>query len=143
MQIAAEATTSKSLHSLLGATFCEFSATVQQSPLSRYKVIRRNGAVAGFEQFKISEAVTKERHVRLRFDDGLAGSVFPDDVLETRAFGGRRDAAGFCSVAVDPVAATVVCDDGIRPNPDSLYQDLLSGRPGKGFSSSGLALMAE
>src|SRR5450759_223394 len=104
MQIAAETTTSKSLHSLLGATFCEFSATVQQSPLSRYKVIRRNGAVAGFEPFKISEAVTKERHVRLRFDDGLAGSVFPDDVLETRAFGGRRDAAGFCSVAGDPVA---------------------------------------
>jgi len=46
-------------------------------------------------------------------------------------------------VAVDPAAATVVWDDGIRLDPDILYQDLLSGRPGKGFSLPGLAPAAE
>ncbi len=79
----------------------------------------------------------------IRFDDGLEGSVFLGNLLEVRAFRGWRDVERFCRVAVDPAAATVVWDDGIQLDPDILYQDLLSGRPGKGFSSSGLAPAAE
>jgi len=71
------------------------------------------------------------------------GAFFQMTFLRLAPLAGARDAARFCSVAVAPVEATVICDDGIRPNADILYQDLLSGRPGKGFSSSGLALMAE
>ena len=143
MQIAAETATCQSLQSLLGAMFSEFSATVPQSQLSQYRAVRRNGVVVGFEPSKISVAVTKERLVRFRFDDGLAGSVFPGKVLAVGAFGGRCDAERSCSVAVDPAAATAVREDGIRLYPYILYQDLLSGRPGKEFSSSGLALAAE
>lgn len=79
----------------------------------------------------------------VRFDDGLEGSVFLGNLLEVRAFCGWRDVEQFCRVAVDPTAATVVWDGGIRLDPDILYQDLLSGRPGKGFGSSGLAPAAE
>lgn len=56
MQIAAEATKSQSLPS---ATLSEFSVTVRQSQFSRYRVIRRNGAVVSFEPSEISVAVTK------------------------------------------------------------------------------------
>jgi hypothetical protein len=79
----------------------------------------------------------------IRFDDGLEGRVFLGNCLEVRAFHGWRDAGRFCRVAVDPVAANVVWDDGIRFDPDILYQGLLSGRPGKGFSSPGLAPAVE
>jgi len=79
----------------------------------------------------------------LRFDDGMEGSVFLGNLLEVRAFRGWRDVERFCRVAVDPAAATVVWDGGIRLDPDILYQDLLSGRPGKGFSLPGLAPAAE
>jgi len=74
----------------------------------------------------------------IRFDDGLEGSLFLGNLLEVRAFCRWRDGERFCRVVVDPAAATVVWNDGIRLDPDILYQDLLSGRPGKGFSSSGL-----
>jgi ribonucleoside-diphosphate reductase alpha chain len=56
MQIAAETTTAPSLPN---ATLSEVSASSIQSPLLHYKVIRRNGAVVGFEPSKISVAVTK------------------------------------------------------------------------------------
>ena len=56
MQIAAETTKSQSLP---GATLSEFSVTVRQSQFSRYRVIRRNGAVVSFEPSEISVAVTK------------------------------------------------------------------------------------
>ena len=79
----------------------------------------------------------------LRFDDGLEGSVFLGDLLEVSAFRVWRDVEEFCRVAVDPAAATVVWDVGIRLDPDILYQDLLSSRPGKRFRSSGLAPVAE
>ena len=79
----------------------------------------------------------------IRFDDGLEGSVFLGNLLEVGAFRGWRDVKRFCRVAVDPAAATVVWDNGIRLDPDVLYQDLLSGRPGNGFSPSGLAPAAE
>ena len=79
----------------------------------------------------------------IRFDDGLEGSVFLGNLLEVRAFRGWRDVERFCRVAVDRAAATVVWDDGIRLDPEVLYQDLLSSRPGKGFSSSGLAPAGE
>ncbi len=41
------------------AAFAESAPTTQPSVLSQYKVIRRNGAVVGFEPAKISVAVTK------------------------------------------------------------------------------------
>src|SRR3989304_5178160 len=56
MNIAAEPTTSPSLPS---ATLSEVSASNSESPFSQYKVIRRNGAVVGFEPSKISVALTK------------------------------------------------------------------------------------
>ena len=56
MHIAAETTTSPSLPN---ATLSEVSASNPESPYSQYKVIRRNGAVVGFEPSKISVAVTK------------------------------------------------------------------------------------
>jgi ribonucleoside-diphosphate reductase alpha chain len=55
MQIAAEAASSSSLPT---STLPEVSAGAQ-SPFSQYKVIRRNGAVVGFEPSKISIALTK------------------------------------------------------------------------------------
>ncbi|HYT15271.1 MAG TPA: ribonucleoside-diphosphate reductase subunit alpha [Burkholderiales bacterium] len=56
MQIAADATTSQSAPGTTSLT--EAPASVQ-SPFSQYKVVRRNGAVVGFEPSKISVAVTK------------------------------------------------------------------------------------
>ena len=96
MQIAAETATCHSLYALHGVTFSESSATARQSRLSQYKAIRRNGAVAGFEP--ILMAVIKAHLVRLGFDDGPAESVFPANVLEFRAFGGRAIPNGFASL---------------------------------------------
>src|SRR3954469_15569285 len=56
MQIAAEATTSQSLQT---TPFKDAGADAQPSPFSQYKIIRRNGAVVGFEPGKISVAMTK------------------------------------------------------------------------------------
>src|SRR3954463_3148279 len=55
MQIAAQATTSQSIP----ATELPEAAQAQPSPYSAYKIIRRNGAVVGFEPGKISVAMTK------------------------------------------------------------------------------------
>ena len=79
----------------------------------------------------------------LRFEDGVEGSVFLGNLLEIGAFRPWRDVAQFCRVAVDPAAATVVWEGGIRLDPDILYQDLLSMRVGKGFGSPGFAPVAE
>jgi ribonucleoside-diphosphate reductase alpha chain len=56
MQIAAEATTSQSLQT---TPFQDAGAEAQPSPFSQHKIIRRNGAVVGFEPGKISVAMTK------------------------------------------------------------------------------------
>jgi hypothetical protein len=98
-----------------------------------------NGAVHRVTECKAS----RDYRLWIRFDDGLEGSVFLGNLLEVRAFRGWRDVERFCCVTVDQAAATVVWDDGIQLDPDILYQDLLSGRPGKGFGSLGLALAAE
>src|SRR5882724_7198024 len=56
MQIAADATAPQSIP---GATTLTDVGTAAQSVFSQYKIIRRNGAVVGFEPGKISVAVTK------------------------------------------------------------------------------------
>src|SRR6266404_7815789 len=56
MQIAADVTTSQSIP---GATTLTDVSTAVQGVFSQYKIIRRNGAVVGFEPGKISVAVTK------------------------------------------------------------------------------------
>ena len=56
MQIAAEVTAPQSLQ---GATGLSGASPAAQPAFSQYKVIRRNGAVVGFEPGKISVAVTK------------------------------------------------------------------------------------
>ena len=78
MQIAAETTKSQSLPS---ATLSEFSVTVRQSQFSRYRVIRRNGAVVSFEPSEISVAVTK---VFLAVDgvQGAASAELPLQVID-------------------------------------------------------------
>jgi ribonucleoside-diphosphate reductase alpha chain len=55
MQTAAQATTSPSIPT----TSLPEAAEAQPSPYSQYKIIRRNGAVVGFEPSKISVAMTK------------------------------------------------------------------------------------
>ncbi len=55
MQIAGEAAKTHSLGSVARAEV----ATAEASPFSEYKIIRRNGAVVGFEPAKISVAMTK------------------------------------------------------------------------------------
>jgi ribonucleoside-diphosphate reductase alpha chain len=55
MQIAAQATPSQPIP----ATPLAEGAQAQPSPFSQYKIIRRNGAVVGFEPGKISVAMTK------------------------------------------------------------------------------------
>ena len=56
MQIAADVTTPQSIP---GATTLTGVSTAVQPAFSQYKIIRRNGAVVGFEPGKISVAVTK------------------------------------------------------------------------------------
>src|ERR1700693_2921542 len=56
MQIAADVTTPQSIP---GATTLTDVSTAVQPMFSQYKIIRRNGAVVGFEPGKISVAVTK------------------------------------------------------------------------------------
>ena len=56
MQIAADVTTPQSIP---GATTLTDASTAVQPVFSQYKIIRRNGAVVGFEPGKISVAVTK------------------------------------------------------------------------------------
>ncbi len=74
----------------------------------------------------------------LKFDDGLEGCVFLGDLLEVGAFSAWRDANRFCRVVVDRKTATVVWDDGIRLDPDILYQDLLSSKTAREFNGPGL-----
>jgi hypothetical protein len=85
---------------------------------------------------------SRDYRLWLRFDDGLEGSVFLGNLLEIGAFRAWRDIETFCRVAVDPGAATVVWDSGIRLDPDILYQDLRSSRS-MGFKSPGLAPAVE
>jgi hypothetical protein len=73
----------------------------------------------------------------------MEGSVFLGDLLEVGAFGAWRDVEQFCRVAVDRKAATVVWDDGIRLDPDILYQDLLASRAGSEFNSPGISTVSE
>jgi ribonucleoside-diphosphate reductase alpha chain len=56
MQLVGEAA---SIQSFVTATFAENAPSTQGSILAQYKVIRRNGAVVGFEPAKISVAMTK------------------------------------------------------------------------------------
>ena len=56
MQLAGEAAP---IQSFATAAFAESAPSTQSSALSQHKVIRRNGAVVGFEPAKISVAVTK------------------------------------------------------------------------------------
>jgi ribonucleoside-diphosphate reductase alpha chain len=56
MQLAGE---SAQIQSFATATFAEGAAPVQPAAYAEYKIIRRNGAVAGFEPAKISVAMTK------------------------------------------------------------------------------------
>jgi hypothetical protein len=125
MQIAAETAISQSLQFLLGTALPDISATLPQSALSQYKVIRRNGVVAGYEQSRISVVVSRESLARLQFENDLAGSVFPRDLPKACAFGGRGDARRICSVAVDPAAATKVWNAGIQLDSGIPHQDLI------------------
>src|SRR5579859_5628394 len=70
----------------------------------------------------------------LRFEDGVEGSVFLGDLLEVGPFSAWRDVEQFCRAAVE--AATVVWDDGIRLDPDILYQDLLWAKAGDRIQSA-------
>ena len=56
MQIAQQGTAATNS---IAAGVTEPSSTAQQSPYADYKIIRRNGAVVGFEPAKISVAMTK------------------------------------------------------------------------------------
>ena len=56
MQIAQQGTAATTN---LGVGATEPSSTAQRSPYADYKIIRRNGAVVGFEPAKISVAMTK------------------------------------------------------------------------------------
>src|SRR5258708_12582277 len=56
MQIAADVTTPQSIP---GTTTLADLSTAVQPEFSQYRIIRRNGAVVGFEPGKISVAVTK------------------------------------------------------------------------------------
>ena len=56
MQIAADTTSSQPIH---GTGFAGPAAAATASSFSEYKIIRRNGAVVGFEPGKISVAMTK------------------------------------------------------------------------------------
>ena len=58
MQIVAEI-----FQSLLSAALSVFSATVQQSQFSQYKVIRRNGAIMAFGSSKILAAASAPLHL--------------------------------------------------------------------------------
>ena len=86
---------------------------------------------------------SRDYRLWLRFDDGVEGFVFLGNLLEIGVFRAWRDVEQFCRVAVDPAAATVVWDVGIRFDPDILYQDLLSSRSGKEFKSPRLASAIE
>ena len=72
MQIAAETTKSQSLPS---ATLSEFSVTVRQSQFSRYRVIRRNGAVVSLKPFEIPVPVTKVLHAVNRIQDAISAEL--------------------------------------------------------------------
>jgi ribonucleoside-diphosphate reductase alpha chain len=56
MQLAGEAAP---IQPFVPATFAEGASSTQSSVLDQYKIIRRNGAVVGFEPSKISVAMTK------------------------------------------------------------------------------------
>ena len=56
MQIAQQGTAAAAV---IGAGIAEPSSAAQRSPYADYKIIRRNGAVVGFEPAKISVAMTK------------------------------------------------------------------------------------
>ncbi|HLX80851.1 MAG TPA: ribonucleoside-diphosphate reductase subunit alpha [Burkholderiales bacterium] len=56
MQIAQQGTAA---NTAIGVDVSEPSSTVRRSPYADYKIIRRNGAVVGFEPAKISVAMTK------------------------------------------------------------------------------------
>jgi len=57
MQIAQQGTAATNA---IAADLSEPGSAAQRSPYTDYKIIRRNGAVVGFEPAKISVAMTKE-----------------------------------------------------------------------------------
>lgn len=71
---------------------------------------------------------SRDYRLWLRFDDGLEGSVFLGNMLEVVAFKAWRNVDEFCRAAIDPCASTVVWNDGIRLDPDILYQDLVANK---------------
>jgi hypothetical protein len=71
---------------------------------------------------------SRDYRLWLRFDDGLEGSVFLGNMLEVVAFKAWRNVDEFCRAAIDPLASTVVWNDGIRLDPDILYQDLVANK---------------
>ncbi len=100
-------------------------------------------ASTGGEMHRVTDCkASQDYRLWLRFEDGVEGSVFLGNLLEIGAFRAWRDVNQFCRVSIDPMAATVVWEAGVRLDPDILYQDLLSVRAGKGFSPAGLAPMA-
>jgi len=93
---------------------------------------------------RISECrASRDYKLWLKFEDGLEGSVFLGNLLDVGAFSAWRDVDQFCRVVVDRKAATVVWGDGIRFDPDILYQDLLSSMAAKEFNSPGVSPAVE
>ncbi|OGA04591.1 MAG: hypothetical protein A3H35_17710 [Betaproteobacteria bacterium RIFCSPLOWO2_02_FULL_62_17] len=81
---------------------------------------------------------SRDYRLWLRFDDGVEGSVFLGNLLEVVAFRAWRDVEQFCGATIDPSAATVVWNAGIRLDPDILYQDMLANRS-NAFNPTGQA----
>ena len=79
---------------------------------------------------------SRDYQLWLKFDDGVEGSVFLGNLLGLVAFRAWTDVDQFCEATVDPAAATVVWNGGIRLDPDILYQDMLANK-GKVFNTTG------
>jgi Protein of unknown function (DUF2442) len=68
----------------------------------------------------------KDYTLWLCFDDGRQGRVYLGNLLEIGSFKLWRDPREFEKVMIDPDAATIVWEVGIRLDPSILYADIVA-----------------
>lgn len=124
MQIAAETAIRQSLQSSNGDAFSKVSISTRESRFHGYTAIRRHGAVQVRDPNPIN--LTKTNLLRLRFDRRGAEAYRRTTFLNLSSLTAWQRRAG---------------TPGSGGN--RFCQNLLSGRPGREFSSSGLALRSE
>ena len=85
----------------------------------------------------VEARVLAGHRVYLRFEDGVAGELDLDQMIEFKGvFAPLRDHSEFALLRVDPEAGTIVWPNGADLDPDVLYA-AVTGKPIAGLAGTG------